>query len=84
MDYVSCDMKYIIDIEIRINNDLLVTYKILKETKETSHMSQFHTTSVTLMTHKINSFFHTEGFSERGLWLAIIINNFFLNINFLI
>ena len=39
MDYVSCDMKYIIDIEIRINNDLLVTYKILKETKETSHMS---------------------------------------------
>jgi len=25
MDYVSCDMKYIIDIEIRINNDLLVT-----------------------------------------------------------
>ena len=25
MDYVSCDMKYIIDIEIMINNDLLVT-----------------------------------------------------------
>ena len=40
MYYVSCDMKYIIDIEITINNDLLD--KILKETKETSHMSQFH------------------------------------------
>ena len=25
MDYVSCDMKCIIDIEITINNDLLVT-----------------------------------------------------------
>jgi len=25
MDYVTCDMKYIIDIEITINNDLLVT-----------------------------------------------------------
>ena len=25
MDYVSCDMKYIIDIKITINNDLLVT-----------------------------------------------------------
>ena len=25
MDYVSCDIKYIIDIEIMINNDLLVT-----------------------------------------------------------